>query len=67
MLGVSGYKTKKELKQQIGKPLSFVETSMFGKEYKSDGILSVVGPDAYLDRKWFATVKMQNGLIVSVT
>lgn len=66
MLGVLGYQTKKELKQQIGKPLAYVETSFFGEEYKDNGILTVVGPDAYRNRKWYATVKLQDGKIVSV-
>ena len=59
------YKTKKELKGSIGKPLKFVETSFFGEEYKSDGILTGVGPTPLL-RKWFANVTMVNGLIVKV-
>jgi len=28
------YPTKKELKDSIGKPLKYQETSMFGNEYK---------------------------------
>ena len=48
------YKTKKELKENIGKSLRYVETSMFGEEYKPNGTFCVVGPDAYRDRKWFA-------------
>lgn len=66
-LGVLGCKTKKELKARIGKPLRFTETSLFGAEYKADGKNTVVGPDAYRDRKWFATVECKDGVIVKVT
>lgn len=65
MLGAS-YKTKKDLKAAVGKPLRHVETSMFGPEYKENGSLNVVGPSPY-DRKWFATVVMENGVIKKVS
>lgn len=64
MMGAS-YKTKKELKENIGKPLLYVETSMFGEEYKPDGTFCVVGPSPQV-RKWYAEVTMQNGLIFKV-
>jgi hypothetical protein len=67
MMGVSGYKTKKDLKAAIGKRIRVVETSMFGPEYKSDGQFTVVGPCAYTDRKWYATVTMENDLIKKVS
>jgi hypothetical protein len=62
---VATYKTKALLKAAVGKPLRFHETSMFGPEYSDNGKFSVVGPGAY-DRKWYATVTMQNGLIKAV-
>ncbi len=65
-LAASGYKTKKELKESVGKPLRYNETSMFGPEYKSTGSFAVVGPSAY-DRKWFATVVMADGKIAKVS
>lgn len=65
-LGVQGYKTKKELKAAVGQKLRFIETSHFGPEYKPDGDLFVVGPSPY-ERKWFAKVTMENGLIRRVT
>ena len=34
---IVNYETKKELTKNIGKPLEYTETSMFGSEYKSDG------------------------------
>ena len=64
MLGAS-YKSKKELKENIGKMLRYVETSMFGPEFKSDGKFCVVGPSPY-ERKWYAEVTMKNGLIEKV-
>jgi len=66
MMGTYGYKTKKELKESIGKRLQYVETSMFGTEYRDTGVMTVVGPDAYKDRKWYATVETKDGIIVKV-
>ena len=65
MMGAN-YKTKKALKESIGKALRYVETSMFGAEYKDDGTFCVVGPDPYI-RKWYASVTMENGLIKKVS
>ena len=65
-LAATGYKTKKDLKASIGKPLGYTETSMFGPEYKANGQFAVVGPSAY-ERKWFASVTMRDGLILKVT
>ncbi len=60
------YKTKKALKEAVGKTLRYVETSMFGEEFKRDGTFCVVGPSPY-ERKWFAEVTMSEGLIAKVT
>jgi len=54
------------LKESIGKPLHYVETSMFGPEYKTDGTFCVVGPCAHTNRKWYASVTMANGLIAKI-
>ena len=59
------YKTKKLLKESIGKRLKYQETSLFGPEFKANGEFPVVGPGPY-DRKWYATVKMEDGKIKSV-
>ena len=59
------YKTKKELKAAVGQPLHYEETSMFGEEYRPNGRFCVVGPSPR-ERKWFAEVTMENGLIKSV-
>jgi hypothetical protein len=65
MLGISGFKTKKELKQAIGTKPDFIETSFFGPEYIGDGRYAVVGPDP-MTRKWFAELIIVNGLIHKV-
>ena len=65
-LAAAGYKTKKDLKASVGKPLGYNETSMFGPEYKSTGSFAIVGPSAY-NRKWFATVTMVEGKIAKVS
>ena len=66
MMGISGFKTKKELKQAVGTRPDFIETSFFGKEFKGDDVYVVVGPDPYV-RKWYATVTVVDGLIHKVT
>ena len=57
------YKTKKELKESIGQPLRYEETSCFGPEYKRNGVLVVCNPK----RTWFAEVTMENGKIAKVS
>jgi hypothetical protein len=66
---VVGYKSKKELKENIGKPLKYRETSMFGPEYKPNGTFVVAHRPAITrlpGREFFAEVTMENGLISSV-
>jgi hypothetical protein len=65
MIGLN-YKTKKALKESIGQPLSYEETTMFGAEYVSNGKLTGVGPSPYI-RKWYATVTIENDKIVKVS
>lgn len=65
MMGAS-YPTKKALKESIGKALRYIETSTFGTEYEENGTFSVVGPSP-LNRKWFARVTMEKGLIKKVS
>lgn len=64
MMGAN-YPTKKALKEAVGKPLRYEETSMFGPEYRADGTFNVVGPSPY-KRTWYATVTMANGLVAKV-
>ena len=65
MLAAYGYKTKKQLKESVGKKLRYSETSMFGPEYVSTGKVTLVGPSAY-ERKWYATVTVENDIITKV-
>ena len=60
------YKTKKQLKESIGKTLRYGETSVFGAEYDPDGTVTVVGPSEY-ERKWYAQVTSSNNKITKVT
>ena len=65
VMGIVGFKTKKELKGALGTRPRFIETSWFGNEYTGDGDYAVVGPDPFT-RKWFARVWVSNGLISKV-
>tara|TARA_R110000824_G_scaffold28176_4_gene94937 strand:+ start:1448 stop:1654 length:207 start_codon:yes stop_codon:yes gene_type:complete len=62
------YPSKKELKTQIGRTLHYHETSMFGPEYKSTGLLvgcnrpHITGHK----REFFASVQMEKGVIQTV-
>ena len=63
------YKSKKEMQENIGNHLNYTETSMFGKEYKSNGYL--VGCNRphinkQYKREFFAEVIMKDDKIVSV-
>jgi len=65
---VAIYPSKKELKTKIGEPLRYIETSMFGDEYKPDGMLIVANRPHItgLGREFFAQVTMKDGLIAKV-
>jgi len=69
MMLLTGYSSKKELKENIGKPLEYQETSMFGAEYREDGRFcaahrpAITGLDG---REFFADITMSDGLIASV-
>jgi hypothetical protein len=65
MMGAS-YPTKKALKENVGQPLRYIETSAFGLEYVATGKFCVVGPSPY-NRKWFAEVTMKDGVIAKVS
>ena len=67
MMGVTGYRYKKDLKASVGKPLNYVETSVFGEEFKPDGTFCVIGPDAFRNCAWFTVVTTVDGLIAKVT
>lgn len=62
------YPSKRALKESIGAPLHYRETSLFGPEYKPDGELTVANRPhlSGIGREFFATVTMVNGLIERV-
>ena len=65
---VFNYASKKDLKASIGKPLRYIETSMFGAEYKASGILTGANRPHITGkgREFFANVIMEDGLIKGV-
>tara|TARA_Y100001938_G_C8080900_1_gene429001 strand:+ start:1636 stop:1848 length:213 start_codon:yes stop_codon:yes gene_type:complete len=69
MMLLTGYKSKKELKENIGKPLSYQETSLFGPEYLSTGkFVAAHRPlvTGLPGREFFAEITMKNDLIEGV-
>jgi hypothetical protein len=66
MMSIAGFETKRELKAAVGQAPAFIETSMFGAEYKGDGSYTVVGPTPER-RKWYAMVKVADGVISQVS
>lgn len=65
---VFNYPSKKELKTQVGKPLKYIETSIFGNEYIDNGVLTGANRPHItgIGREFFANVTMENGLIKAV-
>jgi len=68
---VFNYNSKKELKNNIGKTLNYTETSMFGNEYTSNGTFCgsnrpQIPEYGNSGGEFFATVTMQNNLIIAV-
>lgn len=65
---IFNYASKKELKENIGKPLKYIETSIFGPEYVETGFLTGANRPHITGkgREFFANVTMENGLIKSV-
>ena len=62
------YPSKKQLKASIGKPLNFIETSMFGEEYHPNGFLTGCNRPHITGhkREFFANVQMLDGKISKV-
>jgi len=56
------YETKKQLKENVGSELEYIETSFFGNEYKSNGTITGCNKK----RSWFANVIMQDDKIIKV-
>jgi hypothetical protein len=65
---VFNYVSKKALKESIGEPLNFIETSLFGPEYRSNGVLTGANRPHITGkgREFFAVVIMADGLIKGV-
>ena len=67
---ILNYESKKVLKESIGQPLRYTETSFFGEEYKKDGSFAgcnrPTDPRGTGTREFFAEVTMEDGLIVEV-
>tara|TARA_R110000751_G_scaffold299911_1_gene411422 strand:+ start:553 stop:759 length:207 start_codon:yes stop_codon:yes gene_type:complete len=63
------YATKKELKASVGEPLRYIETSMFGEEYRRDGVLAGCNRPHMTGhkREFFAQATMKDGKIHKVT
>jgi len=65
---IATYDTKKECAANVGKLLRYIETSLFGPEYKADGVLTVAHRPHVTGRgrEWFARITMKEGLIAKV-
>ena len=65
---VFNYESKKVLKEHIGKPLRYIETSVFREEYRENGVLTGANRPHITGkgREFFANVTMENGLIKAV-
>ena len=66
---IFNYKSKKELKENIGNSLKFIETSFFGNEYVSNGTMTGANRPHItgIGREFFAQVTMKDNLIDKVT
>jgi hypothetical protein len=65
---IFNYPSKKVLKESIGKHLNYIETSMFGVEYKPNGTLTGANRPHItgIGREFFANVTLENDIIVKV-
>jgi hypothetical protein len=68
MTMIAVYPTKKSLKENIGKKLNYIETSLFGNQYQSNGTIVVCNRPhmTNIGREWFAEVTMKNDIIIGV-
>ena len=66
---IFNYPSKKVLKERVGEKLNYIETSLFGPEYRANGVL--IGANrphiTKQGREFFAEVIMKDGLIHKVT
>jgi hypothetical protein len=65
---IFNYPSKKSLREQLGQPLRYTETSMWKPEYRETGRLSGANRPSVTGQGhvFFATVTMKNGLIAKV-
>tara|TARA_R110002012_G_C11375334_1_gene582609 strand:+ start:363 stop:572 length:210 start_codon:yes stop_codon:yes gene_type:complete len=67
---IFNYESKKQMKECIGQPLRYTETSFFGNEYESNGTFAGCNrpslPEGTGTREFFASVTMQDDLIIGV-
>ena len=65
---IFNYDSKRALKECIGQQLRYTETSMFGAEYKPDGVLTGANRPHITGRgrEFFANVTLKNGVIMQV-
>lgn len=66
---VFDYPSKKALKECVGQPLRYRETSVFGPEYRDNGTLTGCNRPHLTGhkREFFANVTMQDGRIAKVS
>jgi len=73
---IVNYKSKKDLKENIGQKLDYTETSMFGLEYKTNGTFSacnrpsinsvLINRGILRAREFFTTITIKDDLIFKV-
>ena len=65
---IFNYPSKKVLKESVGQPLKYIETSLFGPEYTPNGTLTGANRPhiTHIGREFYANVTMQNGIIKGV-
>lgn len=69
MTMIALYPSKKMLKEAVGQRLKYQETSMFGNEYKPNGVLTVANRPHItgMGKEFFAQVTMKDGIIQKVS
>ncbi len=65
---IAVYPSKKALREHVGKPLTYRETSIFGAQYRDNGTFPVANRPHItgIGREFFAEVTMRDGLIAKV-
>ena len=65
---IANYPSKKNCREHIGQELRYIETSLFGPEYKPDGRLTVANRPHITGqgREWFGIITMKAGKIAKV-